>query len=299
MIEKLIIRDGRIKFVLFYLILLSAVFAAQLLSPPEEQGSLFELGYVRTCLLMGFALGIDVMCATVGRFRSLDTWSKRFMWSYRTAAGHTVCPLLGVVACLWLASLFSTLGKVIGFVGFALIAFIYGSEAYEILGREESETSSESSLRLPALFRKLKASEWALVFAVSLDSLLSGSTQSLQTTGWTLLQAAGSFVYVGLTVGILGVIASGVACWLLYLSTRIGEKSAHVLAVIQSFGLFLEMVVIGYFGWHALLAFGIGLDLHWIMTAAVSLSATLLFFSLLGKRIWGHQMTEAKEAVSG
>jgi hypothetical protein len=297
MYKKLIIRDGRIKFGLFYLILVSGLMVVEFAVPAKAKESLYEWNYFRNCLILGLALGVDVMCATIGRFRSLDTWSKRLMWCYRAAAGHTIFPLVGVVLCLTLASWFGTMSNVVGFAGFFLILFIYGSEVKETLQSGSDEKTTEEPREVPGFFQEIGRSEWALAAAVSLDSLLTGSTQGTQTIGWSAVQISCSFIFVGLIVGLLGAIAAGIAWLLQRTAERFGGKSVRLLANIQLYGLFLEIAVIGYFGWNALINFGLNWEFEWTTVVLISFLATTVFFLLLGRKLSARLLAEAQEAV--
>ena len=67
---------------------------------------------------------------------------------------------------------------------------------------------------------------------------------------------------------------------------------------MQISGLFLELSVIGYFGWHALIVFGLDLKLPWFVPVLCSLAASTLFFLALGQRLWMRQLNKAKKAVA-
>ena len=89
--------NGIVKFVGYYATIAATVFLIGS-SNSIARDSLAEL--LRTTLLAGLVLGIDVGLASASSVYRYPGWKARFLWAYRVAASHSILPLLGLTVCL-------------------------------------------------------------------------------------------------------------------------------------------------------------------------------------------------------
>ena len=221
------------------------------------------------------------MLVTLGMTSQLKTWSTRLMWCFRVAVWHTILPLFGLSLCVFFANLTGSLGLIIGIGGGLLLAMLYGSLVKEAF-QDETEDQSGSVSR-NSFLRQLM-----LVAAVSLDSGLFAPTMLANVENWSSLGFLLSFLTAGSFVGLVGV---GSVLFGIFISKRVFKEEAESENVEKSkfsfefWGLFLEYVVIGYFGFYAILNRGVGLELPVFGILIVSAFVAGVFFFFLRKKI--------------
>ncbi len=246
---------GKAKFAFYYLVsICSIVFLSVFF--PDLTKPLWEPRYLIACAVMGVGLGLDVALVTLTLGSQLDNWEKRFLWSMRVAAWHTLFPLVGLTFCLLFANSGGGLNLSIGLAGAVLLFYLY----YTFFTEKEEQIQ----LRVDkTLFR-----EFILIASVSLDSALIGPTLFATTTNWTEFQVCVSYVVAGLVVGLVGSFAA------LMGSMLSKEKHQRFL----DYGRLIEHVIIAYFGWSALLRYGAGIALPgYLLIFLVVLISLLLF----------------------
>jgi len=158
---------------------------------------------------------------------------------------------------------------------------LYGSlvkEAFEAESEDESSSASRNSF-----LRQL-----ILVAAVSLDSGLFAPTMLANVENWSFLGFLLSFLTAGSFVGLVGV---GSVLFGIFISKRAFKEEAESNDVekkkfsFEFWGLFLEYIVIGHFGFYAILNRGVGLELPVFGILIVSAFVAGVFFFFLRKKI--------------
>lgn len=202
-----------------------------------------EISFYLACLLMGLGIGADVLLATLTRSQHLNLVSTASVWIIGVTLTHTFFPALGYAMTYYSVSALPIVTPLIGLIAFALIAHFLMSE----WAQEDAQSGHQHLVT------------FGLILAVSWDALWSGPAKSAQVSDWNVLTVIASFFVVGFVVNVcafLGLIIGRV------LNGRLRED-------YQTFMLWLQYSVIGYFAWLALCRY----TLDW----QVSMVALLMF----------------------
>lgn len=227
---------------------------------------------VLACLLMGFAIGIDVALATFLRANTMVRWSSVVIWIAGVTITHTLFPLLGYLLAYVGITELPVLTPIIGLVAFSFIAYFISQEISE---KEGEHNSHQMLVTL------------GLILAVSWDALWSGPAKSAQVVGWPELWVWLSFIIVGLVVMLCAAISYLIAR-LLASNTMGNQRFILLIFVLLKKGLrrimprvnlgqWLQISIVGYFGFLALIRYTFSMDIsEWKLLAFSSIFMALL-----------------------
>ena len=242
---------------------------------------------------MGIGIAIDVMLATVAKFRDSDLSLRN--WTLPIAVTHIVFPALGYYGFWLLGQAFLWLSPILGVVGGALVSLFI----YEIVA---SWIGHRPIFAISAWFGDLcglkegDARRIMAIMAVSWDALWSGPAKAAQATAgdWTGLEVGWSFAVAGVVVAIAAQLSLGLALWLREQSFEDVRRMADLMLL----GMFAEVAVIGGFG---VLSFLQGTGISGSIYHAVFAAAVIMGFVFLGffGRIREFAIGEAEEAIGG
>lgn len=244
-------------------------------------------------ILMGVGIAIDVMLATISKFRDDDLSFKN--WTLPIMATHIGFPAVGYYGFWGATQAWPWLGPTFGIIGAVFVVlFIY--EVFSAwIGHEPIFGISAFVGRLFG-FEEGDARRMVAIMAVSWDALWSGPTKAAQATtgGWTDFEVACSF-------GIAGLVVAAAAQLSLKIALRLRQQkfdNASKMSSYSMLGMFAETSVIGGFGVLSL-SQGLGVSdniYHAIGIAAMVMGALFLLFF---KRIRANTLEEAEEAIAG
>lgn len=203
--------------------------------------------YALACAVMAFGIGLDVAMATLSRIRHM-TVKFAWRWSLRITFTHVAFPMLGYYGFLELFTLFPVLRPLLGVVAFSLVMYFL----WQVF---RSWTSSDFEPEVAG-----GSVSWAAVLAVSWDALFSGPAKSAQAADWTGWQVWASFFITG---AIVALITLGSSFFALYLRGKVGRwvaKDVFRFSYAIALMMYIEFVIIGYFGWLALARYVFGLE---------------------------------------
>lgn len=210
---------------------------------------MIEIGLA--CLLMGLAIGIDVALATFLRANTMVRASTILVWIVGVTLTHTLFPLFGYLLAYIGITELPVLTPIIGLIAFSFIAYFISQEI------ADKESEHESSQILVTL---------GLILAVSWDALWSGPAKSAQVVGWPEYWVWLSFIIVGLVVMLCASISYLLARYLA-LNTTANRYFKSVLEGVNRFiprvnmGQWLQISIVGYFGFLALMRYTFSLDI--------------------------------------
>lgn len=257
---------------------------------------LWNWKYIAASFFMGFGIAVDVVSATIGRFRHFSQPRNAFIWAGRNTVTHTLFPIMGVVLGVLVAHWIPLMKVIIGWGGAYLVYLLLKEENMGLAGLEDED---EEEAGLPGWLAWIKpylTPAWVSVFAVSIDALLSGPAKSVQTEGWSDLQVMVSFPIVGLVVGGFALSASVIAVVLHKRITTVTRGSVRGIALMSIGLLYVETCVIGYFGWLAAIRYGMFQeDVSWLIPAGCSLVATTVFYAVMWRKMVDTQVAAATE----
>ena len=216
------------------------------------------MSFVLASMLMGLGIAIDVVIATITRFR--DRTVSFGNWTLPITVTHILLPAFGYYGWWFLGQEFEGLSTVLGLIAFALIATFLYEGICNWIG-SSPVISLEPMTRW--LFRNSAAEakgRWIAILAVSMDALWSGPAKAAQAEsgGWNDIQVMFSFFIAGAVVAVVAQ-ASLVAALLL---RRAHFSDIEALSRRLVAGKFLEVSILGGFGvlsaWNAF-AFWFGL----------------------------------------
>ncbi len=235
--------------------------------------------FIWVCFLLGFGIAIDVVIATLARFRNEKIGFKT--WTLPIIITHVTFPMVGYYG-VWVLSEYMPYWKswlcVLAFIPAAW--FVGGVIMKTILGEEEE---SDVGLHLMA------------ILAVSYDAFYSGFPKASQAIvdSWNWIEVLISFFVAG---GFVGLFATGA----LYVAKGMRKYRSHNakgLAQFNFFGKWVELSVIGGFGilslWHGL--FGGGSTIWSIAIAGIMIGFIFLLFF---RRIMANEQEAAKGIIA-
>jgi len=221
-----------------------------------------DLSFYSACMLMGLGIGADVLLATLTRSEHLQLFSTALVWIVGVTLTHTLFPAIGYAMTYYSVSTLPFLTPLIGLLAFALIAhFLYT----EWFGQDEDHHQHLVT--------------FGLILAVSWDALWSGPAKSAQVTDWGVLSVIGSFFVVGFVVNICALCG---LCLGRLLNGRLRDE-------YQTFMLWLQYSVIGYFAWLALCRYT--LDWQLSMFALLAFSGVFTWCMMKTVPVWQNWFT--------
>lgn len=274
-----------------------AIYTYLLITADGEVAALLDWRYLVASFFMGFGIAVDVMSATIGRFKHYGRWGEALTWAGRNTATHTIFPVIGIAIVVPIAEHLPIIKMPIGFLAAYFVFLLLQEEISGLAGFEDEEDDE-----LPGWLKWLKSyltPAWVAVIAVSVDALLSGPAKAVQTEGWSHLQVLVSFPIVGVVVGGFALTASVIAMGLKNVVTKATARSVTGMAYTAIIMLFIESVVIGYFGVLALLKYGLMMDkVGWAGPALISTVSTLAAFYQLWPHLLLTQLAKADEELT-
>lgn len=200
------------------------------------------------CLLMGFAIGIDVALATFLRANTMVRTSTIIIWIMGVTMTHTLFPLFGYLLAYVGIIKLPVLTPIIGLVAFLFIAYFISQELVD----KENESNQ--------IFVTL-----GLILAVSWDALWSGPAKSAQVVGWPELWVWLSFIIVGLVVMSCACISYILARYLARnsVANKIFTSIINILKRLSptvNLSQWLQISIVSYFGFLALLRYTLSID---------------------------------------
>ena len=287
--------NGIVKFVGYYATIAATVFLIGS-SNSIARDSLAEL--LRTTLLAGLVLGIDVGLASASSVYRYPGWKARFLWAYRVAASHSILPLLGLTVCLGAASHLSSLDTLIGICGAGLLVLLYGPTIKAALFPPVEHSEDSQTNTLQAQSSTSWRSQLMLVVAVSLDSLLYGPAFSGGRTGWSAAELSVCFLGAGLVVGLIAIVSLGLSGLFLAHLTEGGLVASRRLTGTYFAGMLLETTVISYFAWNAALQGGLHIKMGNLMCFCFATLFAAVYFRIFRRQLWAEAAEEAKGSLS-
>jgi hypothetical protein len=239
---------------------------------------------------MGFGIAVDVVIATVSKFRDGSLSLKS--WTVPITVTHIMFPAVGYYLFWGLGEAVPALHFLLGLTGFVLVALFIYEVVCEAVGIEPAFGISGWIAEVFGLAED-DSRRFIAILAVSWDALWSGPAKAAQAeaANWTTNEVFWSFFVAGLTVAVFAQAALIGAFWL----RKIRFHDPVKMARFTFFGKYFELSVIGGFGVLSLLAgFGTGELYSSILMSALIMAAV---FGRYHDQISEHEYSEAKEAV--
>jgi hypothetical protein len=243
-------------------------------------------------MLMGIGIAIDVMLATVSKFRDDDLSFTN--WTLPIMATHIGFPAIGYYGFWALSQAYPLLGPALGMIGAAFVALFIYEVFSDWIGHKPIFGISSAIGKLFG-FEDDDARRIVAIMAVSWDALWSGPAKSEAIgTTWTNSDVGFSFLIAGLVV-------AAAAQFSLYLALKLRKmkfRDANKMASFIIRGKLIETSVIGGFGVLSLSqGFGLTLNIYGAVgIAALMMSGLFLFFN---SALSESSLEEAEEAITG
>jgi hypothetical protein len=259
-------------------------------------GALLGLDVAIPSVLMGLGIAIDVMLATIAKFRDDDLSFKN--WTLPIMATHIGFPAIGYYGFWGMSQAWPWLHPVLGIVG-ALFVFLFIYEvAGEWIGYKPRVGISSGAAWLVSKISGIDFDEnsgrrMVAILAVSWDALWSGPAKS-EAIGpdWTTSDIGWSFMVAGLVVAFAAQLS-------LKIALRMREhrfSNAEKMTLWSMSGKYLETSVIGGFGVLSLFQ-GLGItDSIWL-SMGVSMVLMLMVFIIFGRDILRNTFEETYEVL--
>ncbi|HMO77809.1 MAG TPA: hypothetical protein PKA42_00685 [Candidatus Paceibacterota bacterium] len=179
--------------------------------------------------LMGVGIAIDVMLATVSKFRDDDLSFRN--WTLPIMATHIGFPAIGYYGFWGLSQAYPALNPILGIVGALFVLLFLYEVAGEWIGYEPKFGISESIGKLFG-FEENDARRLVAIMAVSWDALWSGPAKAAQavTGGWTDSEVGWSFIIAGLVVAIAAQMSLRLALWMRKVKFNDATKMARYVS---------------------------------------------------------------------
>jgi hypothetical protein len=254
--------------------------------------SLLGLNVAIPSVLMGLGIAIDVMLATISKFRDSDLSFKN--WTLPIMVTHIGFPALGYYGFYGMSQTWPWLSPALGIIGAVFVFLFIYEVAGEWIGYEPIIGISEKFGNLFG-FKEDDARRFVAIMAVSWDALWSGPAKS-EAIGpdWTSSDIGWSFVIAGLVVAFAAQLS-------LKIALRMREQNfndVERMALWSVAGKFFESSVIGGFGVLSLLQ-GLRVSDSIAVSLGISMTVMVVIFSVFMKRIVKNTFEETREAVTG
>ncbi len=247
--------------------------------------------FIVPCILMGIGISIDITIATLSKFRDLSLSLKT--WTLPLSLTHIVFPALGYFVFWIVGEKFPSLNLILGLLGFILVFLLVYEVVCESIGIKPKVGISQGLSDLFG-FSPSDSRRYVAVLAVSWDALLSGPAQAAQATAgdWSTAQVTVSFFVAGLTVATVSQSALFSAKFL----RKVNFSNAYALAQFNFWGKFIELSVIGGFGFLSLFQGVLGQGNLYTSILVSGWAMTLVFFRYQSELI-ENALIEAEESV--
>lgn len=243
--------------------------------------------------LMGLGIAIDVMLATIAKFRDNDLSFRN--WTLPIMATHILFPAVGYYGFWGLSQAYPTLSPVLGIIGALFVLLFIYEVAGDWIGYKPIFGISESIGKLVG-FKEDDARRIVAIMAVSWDALWSGPAKAAQaiTGGWTDSEVGWSFLIAGLVVAAAAQLSLSLALRM----RRVKFSDASKMASYTMVGMYAESSVIGGFGVLSFLqGMAISNNIYYSIGIAAIIMATV--FICFYTDIRWNALNEAEEAIEG
>lgn len=240
--------------------------------------------------LMGIGIAIDVVLATVSKFRDDDLSFKN--WTLPIMATHIGLPAFGYYGFWGMSQAWPWLNPVLGILGALFVALFLYEVFGDWLGYEPVFAISDTIGKAFG-FKEDDARRFVAIMAVSWDALWSGPAKS-EAIGpeWTTTDIGWSFVIAGLVVAFAAQLSLKIALKMRGMNFSDAEKMTRW----SVFGKFVESSVIGGFGVLSLFQ-GLGVSKSIFVSPGVSTAIMVVIFGAFLGRIAKSTLEETYEAV--
>lgn len=253
----------------------------------------FVFGVLLASALMGVGIAIDVMLATVSKFRD-DELSFR-NWTLPIMATHIGFPAFGYYGFWGLSQAFPWLTPVFGGIGAIFVALFIYEVFSEWIGHEPVFGISAFIGNFFG-FEEDDARRFVAIMAVSWDALWSGPAKAAQALdgNWSTAEVGISFLIAGLVVAI----AAQGSLWLALKLREMKFENANKMAGFIFRGKWLETSVISGFG---VLSLSQGFSWNLNLWSAIAIAAVIMtaLFATFSKQLRASSLKEAEEAIAG
>lgn len=238
--------------------------------------------YLLACSVMGLGIGFDVVLATLSRLRYISG-RNGWLWVKRISFTHVLFPMVGYYFFVGLFRSFPILHTVLGIIAFVLVTIFLFDIVRGWLAKGSGEQNNEPFA-------------WAVVLSVSWDALFSGPAKSAQAIGWSSGEVVLSFVISGAVVTSLAITAVGLAYTIRHAISKMLSSTLPRLTALNLTMMFLEFVILLYFGLLALVRYTFASEMPSVNVVAISFLVGLVLFAILGQSLF--QRTQERVALS-
>jgi hypothetical protein len=244
-------------------------------------------------ILMGVGIAIDVMLATVSKFRDDDLSFRN--WTLPIMATHIGLPAIGYYGFWGLSQEFPLLTPIFGGIGALFVAlFIY--EVFSAWIDHKPIFGISAFIGGLFGFEEDDARRMVAIMAVSWDALWSGPAKAAQAVdgNWNTLEVGVSFLIAGIVVAIAAQTSLKIAFKLR--QTKYENASSMASFILR--GKLVETSVISGFGVLSLSqGLNWGLNLWQAIVVATVIMGSLFF--IFSKELKSSSFEEAEEAIAG
>lgn len=242
--------------------------------------------------LMGVGIAIDVMLATVAKFRDDDLTFKN--WTLPIMATHIGFPALGYYGFWGMSQAWPWLHPVLGVIGAVFVLLFIYEVAGEWIGYEPVFGISGWFGGVFG-FEEGDARRFVAIMAVSWDALWSGPAKS-EAIGpnWTTSDIGWSFVLAGLVVAFAAQLSLKVALRM----RKKGFSNVEKMTIWSIAGKYLETSVIGGFGVLSLFQ-GLGISDNIFVSIGVAAAIMAVVFAYFWKEISESTFKESFATIHG
>jgi hypothetical protein len=236
--------------------------------------------YLLACAAMGLGIGFDVVLATLLRLAHIsgrNSWT----WVKRISFTHILFPMVGYYFFVGLFRSFPILHTALGITAFTLVTIflfdIIKGWAWEKTAGQDTEPFA-----------------WTVVLSVSWDALFSGPAKSAQAIGWSAGEVILSFIISGVVVMSLAIMAVWLAYAIRHAITKMLSSTLHRLTLLNLSMMFLEFVILSYFGILALIRYTFASAMPSIKVFAISFLIGAFIFAVL----WRSLFQKARQRIA-
>lgn len=241
--------------------------------------------YLLACSVMGLGIGFDVVLATLSRIRHISGNSS-WVWVQRISFTHVLFPMIGYYLFVGLFRSFPSLRIALGVIAFALIVIFLVDILKTWVSEEGEEDNSEPFA-------------WTVVLSVSWDALFSGPAKSAQAIGWSTGQVLLSFIISGAVVTILAISAVGIAYLIRHTITKILSSTFIRLTLLNIAMMFVEFIILAYFGILALMRYTLMSDISFSKIAIISFLIGAFVFIIFWNSLFRKAQRRIASNVTG
>jgi hypothetical protein len=198
------------------------------------------------CLIMGLGIGADVALATFLRANSMKNKRTALFWISGVTLTHTVFPMMGYLLAHYSIDRAPVISPFIGLIAFSFIAYFVIQELKPRVNTEKNQDNGVGEVLVTL----------GLILTVSWDALWSGPAKSAQVIDWPGFWIWASFIVVGMVVSAFAVLSY-------LLAKTVAFKMSQPQWMLFDFGQWLQLSVVSYFAFLALLRYTFDVQWPW------------------------------------